>query len=391
MAGEVARELASAAHFPALRLSQSFLGTNNPVLAFSAKLVEREFSQADFEVSRLNHPSFQVLNQTSATLEVPLYLGGSVRAATRAAEANVAALEQERQWTRKELVRSLYSLYHAYWALSDLEAFLGYEKEYLEGIIRSYDATTPENRNRYLSYNQALITMSGIDEGLASVGLQKANTVTALVYLTGAPVEQLAPPESDPLADYDWQATPTGRMDEQLDERPDVRATAYMRDAAAFEADRASAAFIPSLSGFGQYDINTEKWSHFAEDATVGVSLTWSLGVTTFRQVELARRNLVVANHVLNDKREATRSELLSLRADVARLSASLAQAEKRHALFAKNKQLMTLQYEQGSLELYDMLENFAHYLENYRELQKARAELRSALIRYADNFREVL
>lgn len=59
-----------------------------------------------------------------------------MRAATRAAESGSPALEQQRQWTRKEVVRNIYSLYHAYWSIHDLEAFLGAEKEYLERITQ---------------------------------------------------------------------------------------------------------------------------------------------------------------------------------------------------------------------------------------------------------------
>jgi outer membrane protein len=389
-AAEEGTRVASAGHFPALHLSQSLLGSNNPVEAFTAKLLERDFRASDFEIQSLNHPDFTVLNQTSASISLPLFLGGSVRAATRAAEAQRAALAEERRWIKKELIRNIYALYHSYWALSDLEAFLHGERDYLEHVVASYDAKTPENRNRFLSYNQALIILSSIDGGLAAAAQEKSKILTTLSFLTGAQVSELSPPGRDPLDDFDWQSTPRDTA-EALLRREDLRAMEYQRDALEAEKDRSRATLIPGLVGFVQHDLNTEKWSRFAQDTTVGATLTWSFAVASLREVDLAGRNVAVANRELDEKKAQTRNELSTLRLDLERLSEALQQAERRHRLFAQNKELMTLQYQQGSVELYNMLDNFQHYLENYRGLLQTKSELRSLLVRYADNFREIL
>ncbi len=97
---------------PRLDALENFSYTNNPVMVFSDLLLQQDFTQSDFALNSLNHPGFFSNFQTQMRLSYPLFAGGRIMAAYRAAGLAADAERwqqiQTRQHVEFAVIRSYY-------------------------------------------------------------------------------------------------------------------------------------------------------------------------------------------------------------------------------------------------------------------------------------------
>ena len=105
--------MARGALIPRLDASENFSYTNNPVMVFSDLLLQQDFSQKDFALNNLNHPGFLSNFQSQVRLSFPLFAGGRLIAAYRAAgfaaDAERWQQIQTRQRVEFAVIQSYYS------------------------------------------------------------------------------------------------------------------------------------------------------------------------------------------------------------------------------------------------------------------------------------------
>jgi outer membrane protein len=105
--------VARGALIPRLDAIENFSYTNNPVMVFSDLLLQQDFSQSDFALNSLNHPGFLSNFQSQMRLSFPLFAGGRLIAAYRAAGFGADAMRwqqiQTRQHVEFAVIRSYYS------------------------------------------------------------------------------------------------------------------------------------------------------------------------------------------------------------------------------------------------------------------------------------------
>ena len=104
--------VARGALIPRLDADENLSYTNNPVQVFSDLLMQQDFSQGDFGLNQLNHPGFLSNFQSQVRLSFPLFAGGRLIAAYRAAgfaaDAEKWQVIQARQKVKFAVVRSYY-------------------------------------------------------------------------------------------------------------------------------------------------------------------------------------------------------------------------------------------------------------------------------------------
>ena len=76
---------------PSIVLSAKAVATNEPMSAFGLKLDEQRITAADFDPNRLNSPASVGGVGLGATVMQPIYMGGRLTAARRAASAQAQA------------------------------------------------------------------------------------------------------------------------------------------------------------------------------------------------------------------------------------------------------------------------------------------------------------
>ncbi len=104
--------VARGAIIPRLDAEENLSYTNNPVQVFSDLLAQQDFSQKDFALTALNHPGFYSNFQSQAKLSFPLFAGGKLIAAYRAAGFGADAARwqviQSRQSVEFAVIQSYY-------------------------------------------------------------------------------------------------------------------------------------------------------------------------------------------------------------------------------------------------------------------------------------------
>ncbi|HLO24622.1 MAG TPA: TolC family protein [Geobacteraceae bacterium] len=96
--------------FPHIRLDESLTSSNSPTRVFMMKLDEGRFSQNDFLIGNLNHPSAHADFLTAFTIEQPLFdysLGRGLEMSRKEDEARGFAVERRRE----ETAFNVYSAY----------------------------------------------------------------------------------------------------------------------------------------------------------------------------------------------------------------------------------------------------------------------------------------
>ena len=119
---------------PSAALSVGFQRTDEPMMAFGAKLDQARISQADFMPAALNHPSAIHSAGATLTLSQPLYAGGRLDAARRAGAA-MAQAEGAAQEHRKQQVA--YAITQAYFGAQVADQALRFAEDTLKQAIET--------------------------------------------------------------------------------------------------------------------------------------------------------------------------------------------------------------------------------------------------------------
>jgi outer membrane protein TolC len=309
---------------PTVRLEGGYTATTDPLGAFGFLLRQREVTPAAFAPERLNHPDPVHNVSAGVVLEQPIlnpdaWLGR--RAAARATEAARAGAE----WTRANLG---VEVVRAYWGAVLADARVA-------TLVAADQAGQSHQKQAESLVRQGMAT--GSDALLAAVkaGEIRAQLLSArsearlarrgLAFLMGQPDDtSFTLPPGLPLP-ADTSSIPAAEP------RADVRAAAFVRDAAAANASRSSARFLPRLNGFGRFDWNTEATPFGGRSAwTLGVMVTWS---PFSGGAELAERRETRA------RRDAARA---AAEAAIARAGLEAVQADERLAVALARLEIAT-------------------------------------------------
>ena len=379
---EAARGLANSYYFPVFNFTQRYTESDNPVQAFGMKLMREDFTTNDFAINKLNNPDKTKAHQSSFTLYVPIDIAGAIGAQKDVIEAQKEAAQFEGEWIKKEIKKNLTALYHAYYSLDDLQKFFESEREFLSKIVKLYDTKSDENKNRYLSYNQARIILDSLQEGSEVLRNEKNKILKNMSYLAGV--------QSIELERKDLPKINFKDLSLKTQERYDLSSMSKYVSSLEAEISKEKRAYLPELSLFGQYNLTSEKFGKDSgKDTTVGAQLSWTLGLSTAERVSLSKAKTLQARYELEDKERKAQTDIAIQSEELEKMETSLKHMENRHMIFTENKKILNYQYQRGSVELYNLLDNFISYVQNYSDFMKLKADYQAKLATYAQNFKE--
>lgn len=247
-----------AARFPRLDLSQGFTRGNNPVYVFGSRLLQRQFTSADFALPGLNAPA--PLDNLQTRLEGQLLLFDSRRTDLRVSGAKtmLTAAELETEQERQDLIlRVVRTYYDIIVAREHLAA--------ANETLRSAEAS--EQRIRAMAEAGTVVTSD-----LLSAQVQRAQMRERVIRAQNAlelarlalghemglepgalrePTGTLAEPPASPLSAEDWERT-------ALAERPALRAAEMQQRAAETGNKLAKAEFGPKVGLFANVEHDAE-------------------------------------------------------------------------------------------------------------------------------------
>lgn len=380
---EAARQgvaIASSRYYPSVFFEEVFSASNAPTQTFMMKLDEGRFSQNDFQISNLNHPSAHNDFKTALTIQQPLYNPSTAHLhemAVKDAEKGSLALEEARQRVAFHVFRT-----------------------YLEAQKAAAQQVSAEQGMREARENMRLATVrSAAGIGLKSDELRARthlasmesqlisahnNLVLAemrLALVVGDSAANRVEP-AEPFTGFSGPFQMKDLISSAIEHRSDLQQSRAELGKAETAVKLANSAYLPSVGAFASYQMNAEH-TPFGSDNdawTAGISLRWQLfdGFSRCRerdravagrsataetlghsvkeaayevQESLLRREEMekrrdVARHALRDAEEtvrllsrrfenslATMAELLDAQTALNQARASLAESEANHAL----------------------------------------------------------
>ena len=365
---------ARAGLLPRLDTDEIFTETNNPTLVFSNLLNQQRFTQDDFAVDSLNHPSSLSNFDTRIRVEQPLFAGGKLLAGLDAAQqgAAAAAAQQARaeQTTVFQTCRAYYGVLLADGNLSAVDRALASAREHLQtaqalfdrGVVVRADLLRAEvlvgglERQRIDADNATRTARSQLNYAMGTDGEIRLQDADAWPTLE-------APPSLE-------QATDTA-----LHQRPDVQALEHEWQRSEAALRQAQADYIPSLGVIGQYDLNSEKFGQTGDSYAVFVGAKWNVfgGLATTGKLQEARAQAARSRLLREDLAARVRVEVEQAWRSLTGAARQVEVAERSQQQAQDNLSIVRDRYAGGLARSVDVLDAVATAEQAELELLQAR------------------
>lgn len=378
---------ARAAYFPQLDFVQSWTRSNNPVFSFGSLLNQERFTEADFALDRLNHPS--PLNDVSSKFQLGwlLYDFGRRESQVESAGSYNRIAQLTEQATKSDLLSELVKRYYAV-SLARQQAANA------EDQIRSVQSRLEQARDR-VDQGIALATDSLSAEVYVARAQQEQIEAENQVHLAGAALLELlgstsgSEVETDPLKEIpaeerqlDWW------LMQMRSNRPEIKIAAVGLEFAGTQVTATRAALLPSLQGYSAYEWHGDSFSYTGNNWTAGVELRWNLFRGFSDSKELAASQLR-QKEAIQKQRQTENAVVLQLQSAFFRLSAAQQKVKVAAAAVnqaSENRRIYADRYAAGLVSIQDALQAEASlsqtrlmYLMSLYEANVARAELLAA------------
>ncbi|KAF0219708.1 MAG: outer membrane efflux [Geobacteraceae bacterium] len=358
-------------YFPHIYLDETASVSNAPTRVFMMKLDQGRFSQNDFEIPNLNHPSAHGDFRTAFTLEQPL-LDFSIGSGREMAEKEFSARDFALERRRQEVAYKVFSAY------LDVQKSKAYVK-----VAEQAVADAREHERLAKVRNEAGVGLKS-DELRARTFLSEAEqqSITAKNdrLLAGLRLAQVVGGEAGESLDISEEVkapdVTTGNgelMRVALQNRPDLKEVEAGMGKAAVGITIARNAYLPTIYGSATYQMN-DRDIPFGRDNDawmVGANLRWELFDGMRRRSETSKAQLMknaASEYLENYRKEiALQVEEGALRREEAGKRLEVA----RHALLdaEESVRLISRRFENSLMTMVELLDA-------QTALNRARAQL---------------
>ena len=258
---------------PQIRVTNTSTFTNNPLMAFGFKLLQRDVSAPDFDPGLLNDPGDVENFNTRIELQQPLInVDGWQERRAANLKVEISNLQQERylEYLDLEVTKTYMQLQLAEKSLSVLEKAREtalenqkFAKNNLEqGLIQNAD------------YLNVEVRLNEIENQLRAARSQAENVGDYLGVLIGAGSDFEATPQSE-LIPTDNQVADDLRLNT---DRKDIRANAIAAEAQKKMYNSSRLNFVPRANAMASYEWNDPEFLGFgANNYLIGIQLSWDL------------------------------------------------------------------------------------------------------------------
>ena len=369
--------------FPTFKLSETYTRTDVPGYVLFGKLNQERITPFDFNPNKLNNPDSLDNYETKLTLQVPVWMGGKLRAFKNMAKYMWEAQKLNYQRKEEEVILKIYKAYAnavlakesikvAEQAVKDAEEHLRLAKKAYEvgialfaDVLRAkvYYAKALENlkkaKNNYKVAKKALELL--INENIGDFDVQ------------------------------DFKGCPSISEEEvlkvALESREDYRATKYFAKSMEEGVKSAYANMLPQVFAFANYfmyDQNTPFGSE-GESYMVGIGLSWefNLGFSPIFKAKSFKEKKLSITHQRELLKKAIFFEIDKAYKNYENALYSLKSAENRVKQAKEVVRVLQKRYENGMARMVDLLDAQTQldmarfdYVKALRDCNVARAEV---------------
>ncbi len=258
---------------PQIRLTNTSTFTNNPLMAFGFKLLQRDVSAPDFDPDLLNDPGDVENFNTRIEVQQPIInVDGWQQRKAANLQLEMSNLQQERylEYLDLEVTKAYMQLQLAYKSLDVLkkarETALENEKtarnNLKQGLIQNAD------------YLNVKVRLGEVENQILAAKSQAENVSEYLSVLIGKGADSYLTPDSDLLpleAEFPEDL-------ELNDERKDIKANAIAAEAQKRMYSSSKLNFVPRANAMASYGWNDPEFLGFgADNYVVGIQLSWDI------------------------------------------------------------------------------------------------------------------
>lgn len=262
---------------PQVAFSERFSTTNNPMWAFGTRLNQERITRFDFDPQRLNDPDRIDNFASTLSMRWPLYDAGRIRYGFRQARDGAAAAERMLARTRQRAMADAAVAYDGWLLararLATLDQAIALAEahrrmiadRHAAGFVVKSDLLRARVRLSDLQ-QQRLAAESGVAVAAAHLNAAMGEGPETAYE----PADQLVAGEGIRGALADWTQTALGG-------RPEMAALERSEAIARTEIDKHRNAYLPRVSLFGDYEVDTEDFDDGGSNYTVGAMLRLDL------------------------------------------------------------------------------------------------------------------
>jgi outer membrane protein len=374
---------ARAGFLPQLDADETFTETNNPTLVFSNLLNQQRFTQDNFAVDSLNHPSSLANFDTRIRIEQPLFAGGKLLAGLDAARQGVAAADGQQGRAEQETVfqtrRAYYGILLADGNLTAVDRALASAREHLDTARALFDRGVVVRSDLL----RADVLVGSLERQRIDADNATRTTRSQLNYVMGTDGEIR-------LQDTDaWPALAAPPVLEQsieiaLHQRPDLQAREHEWRRNEAMRRQAQGDYLPSLGVIGQYNLNSEKFSEAGDSYAVFVGAKWNLfnGLATTGKARESAAQAERSRLLYEDLSARLRVEVEQAWRGLTGATRQVEVAERNQQQAQENLSIVRDRYAGGLARSVDVLDAVATAEQAEVELLQARV---SRQVRYAE------
>jgi len=262
---------------PQIYFSEAYNHTTNPMWAFGTKLNQEQITMQDFEPARLNDPD--PINNFASTLSLnwSLYDSGQTRYGRKQAEIGKKTaglmLDRTRQQVIAQTVAAYIGVLLAQKNLSVIEQTLETSQAHLKMVrIRFENGFVVKS-----DLLRAQVHIADLEQQRLQAESQVQVAQSFLNAAMGVPVDNLFKLSSPLEAGNEVDGSLENWMERALSLRPELKQLQNREMIAREEINKSQAAHHPSVNLMGNYEFNTEDFSEWGNNYTVGAVVSLNL------------------------------------------------------------------------------------------------------------------
>ncbi len=297
---------------PKLGISETYMLSDNPVMAFGSKLNQGAFTAADFDVTKLNDPDAVENFNFRAEVVQPVFNGGREIVGLKMARLGLQSSEKVFERARHETV---YQVVRAYYGV----ALAG---EYVKVADKAFDTTRHHLETAQKFFDQGMLV--GSEVLLAKVRLEEVREMSikaenglmtakaGLNLLMGR--DQDEPVElAETLGPGEKPGELSVYLKEAVNARPDLEAMRINVRNLEAGIDMARTGYLPNINFIGRYELDDEHpFRGRGESYTLLGTISWNLfdGFLTTKKVSEARANYNAMDQMQEQMKEGVLFEV---------------------------------------------------------------------------------
>jgi len=297
---------------PKIGVSETYMRSDNPVMAFGSKLNQGAFTAADFDVATLNDPDPVDNFNFRAEVIQPVFNGGRELVGLRMARLGLRSSEKGYERARQETV---YQVVRAYYGVA-LAA------EYVKVADKAFDTTAHHLKSAQQFFDQGMLV--GSEVLLAKVRLEEVREMRIKaensLMTAKASLNLLMGRNQDEPVELAEALVPGGKpeelsvyLDEAVNARPDLEAMRINVQNMEAGIDMARTGYLPDINFVGRYELDDEDpFGGSGKSYTILGTISWNLfdGFLTTKKVSEARANYNAMDQMQEQMKEGVLFEV---------------------------------------------------------------------------------